>query len=71
MYTQSYMEYITYGTFNSMEYKLAKIAHNWCANVPRAPFHLFPARYWDSLLYVLYENGGRPPNDLKAQVGSE
>eukprot|EP00435_Cladocopium_sp_Y103_P051254 s337_g15.t2 len=27
----------------------------------------FP-RYWDSLLYVLYENGGRPANNLKAQV---
>lgn len=31
-------------------------------------FYCFHNQYWDSLLYVLYENGGRPPNDLKAQV---
>ena len=50
---------------------MAKIAHlTDVPRAPRAPFHLFP-RYWDSLLYVLYENGGRPAENLKAQVGSE
>lgn len=28
-------------------------------------------RYWDSLLYVLYENGGRPPENLNRHVWAQ
>jgi len=35
---------------------------------PFPRFYSFQNEYWDSLLYVLYENGGRPPENLNRHV---